>query len=35
MWLIGIYVPGMAAVNEYFIPPNWYGPLPSQPEDKC
>lgn len=23
MWLIALYVPGMAAVNNYFIPPQW------------
>lgn len=24
MWLIALYVPAMAPVNEYFIPPQWY-----------
>lgn len=23
MWLIALYVPGMAPVNNYFIPPQW------------
>ena len=23
MWLVGLYVPAMAAVNQYFIPPQW------------
>lgn len=23
MWLIALYVDGMAPVNQYFIPPNW------------
>jgi hypothetical protein len=23
MWLIGLYVPGMAVVNQYWIPPQW------------
>jgi len=24
MWLIALYVPGMAPVNQYFLPPQWY-----------
>lgn len=23
MWLIALYVPGMAPMNQYFIPPQW------------
>jgi hypothetical protein len=23
MWLIALYVPGMAPVNQYFVPPQW------------
>ncbi|KAK2616213.1 hypothetical protein QQS21_000845 [Conoideocrella luteorostrata] len=24
MWLIALYVPGMEAVNKYFVPPQWF-----------
>lgn len=30
MWLIALYVPAMAPVNAYFIPPQWYD-IPPQP----
>ena len=29
MWLIALYVDGMAPVNRYFVPPQWYDALAS------
>jgi predicted deacetylase len=31
MWLIALYVPGMAPVNQYFVPPQWYVSPLTQP----
>lgn len=35
LWLIGIYVPAMAPVNKYWIPPQWYVLQPLLYNDCC